>query len=73
VRDRRSWRNSDAQSARREQRGLSELVAAVRGVSLVGVRAIEAGKRSRLNHVEIIGLARALGVEPGSLFVVGVA
>lgn len=55
----------------RERRGLSEreLADAVRDVSLAGVRAIEAGERPRLNHVEIARLARALGVEPGSLFV----
>jgi transcriptional regulator with XRE-family HTH domain len=55
----------------RERRGLSEreVADAVRGISLAGVRAIEAGKRPRLNYAEIIRLARVLGVEPGSLFV----
>jgi transcriptional regulator with XRE-family HTH domain len=55
----------------RERRGLSEreVADAVRGVSRDGVRAIEAGERPRLNYAEIIRLARALGVEPGSLFV----
>jgi transcriptional regulator with XRE-family HTH domain len=54
----------------RTQRGLSEreVADAVRGISLAGVRAIEAGKRPRLN-AEIIRLARVFGVEPGSLFV----
>lgn len=41
----------------------------MRGVSLAGVRAIEAGKRPRLNYAEIVCVASALGVEPGSLFV----
>jgi transcriptional regulator with XRE-family HTH domain len=55
----------------REQRGLSErqVADAVCGVSLAGVRAIEAGERPRLNYAEIVRLARALGVAPGSLFV----
>ena len=55
----------------RERRGLSEreVADAVRGVSLAGVRAIEAGERLRLNYEEIVRLARALGVEPSSLFV----
>jgi transcriptional regulator with XRE-family HTH domain len=55
----------------RERRGLSEreVADAVCGVSSDGVRAIEAGKRPRLNYAEIVRLARALGVEPGSLFV----
>jgi hypothetical protein len=39
----------------------------VRGVSLAGVGAIEAGERP-LNYAEIIRLARALGVEAGSHF-----
>ncbi len=54
----------------RERRGLSEreVADAVRGVSLAGVRAIEAGKRHRLNYAEIIRLARALGIQPQSLF-----
>jgi transcriptional regulator with XRE-family HTH domain len=55
----------------RVQRRLSEreVADAVRGVSLAGVRAIEAGKRPRLNYAETIRLTRALGVKPGSLFV----
>jgi transcriptional regulator with XRE-family HTH domain len=54
----------------RERSGLSEreVADAVRGVSLDGVRAIEAGERPRLNYGEIMRLARALGVKPGSLF-----
>ncbi len=54
----------------RERRGLSEreVADAVCGVSLAGVRAIEAGERSRLNYGEIVRLARALGVEPALLF-----
>jgi transcriptional regulator with XRE-family HTH domain len=54
----------------RERRGLSEgeVADAVRGVSLAGVRAIEAGERPRLNYAEIVRLSRALGVGPGSLF-----
>jgi transcriptional regulator with XRE-family HTH domain len=44
----------------RERRGLSEreVADAVRGVSLAGVRAIEAGERPRLNYAEIILLSR---------------
>jgi transcriptional regulator with XRE-family HTH domain len=55
----------------RERSGLSEreVADAVRGVSRDGVRAIEAGKRPRLNYAEIVRLARTLGVAPGSLFV----
>lgn len=55
----------------REQRDLGErqVADAVRGVSLVGARAIEAGERPRLNYAEIVRLARVLGVAPGSLFV----
>jgi transcriptional regulator with XRE-family HTH domain len=55
----------------RVRSGLSEreVADAVRGVSLAGVRAIEAGERPRLNYGEIIRLARALGVESSSLFV----
>jgi transcriptional regulator with XRE-family HTH domain len=55
----------------RERRGLSEreVADAVRGVSRDGLRAIQAGKRPRLNYAEIIRLAHALGVAPGSLFV----
>lgn len=34
-----------------------------------GARAIDAGERPRLDYAEITRLARALGVEPGSLFV----
>jgi hypothetical protein len=41
----------------------------VRGVSRDGVCAIEAGTRPRLNYAEIIRVARALDVAPGSLFV----
>jgi hypothetical protein len=67
-----SWRNSDVRSARRASgRGLSEreIADAVRGVSSAGVRAIGAGERPSLNYAEIVRLAHALGVAPGSLFV----
>lgn len=54
----------------REQQGLSEreLADAVRGISLAGIRALEAGKRN-LDHERFVRLAHALGVEPGSLVV----
>lgn len=54
----------------REQRGLSqrELADAVPGLSLAGIRTLEAGKRN-LDFERYIRLACALGVEPGSLIV----
>jgi ribosome-binding protein aMBF1 (putative translation factor) len=54
----------------REERGLSqhELADAVRGISLTGLRAIEAGKARRsLDYVRLIRLADALGIELGAL------
>jgi transcriptional regulator with XRE-family HTH domain len=56
--------------ALREERGLSEREAAdaVRGISLAGLRAEEAGTAKRsLDYARLICLARALGVEPGGL------
>jgi transcriptional regulator with XRE-family HTH domain len=53
----------------RERRGLSEreVADAVRGVSLAGVRAIEAGERPGLNFEQMMRLARVLGVEPSAI------
>jgi|GEM_PF-3380103 len=54
----------------REERGLSEreVADAVRGISLAGLRAIEAGTAMRsLDYERFFRLARALGVEPGAL------
>jgi len=55
----------------REQRGLSEREAAdaVRGISLDGIRKIEAGERPSLNYAQLIRLSRALGVEPTAIVV----
>jgi transcriptional regulator with XRE-family HTH domain len=52
----------------RERRGLSEreLADAVRGISLAGVRALEAGKRN-LDYECFIRLARVLGVEASTI------
>lgn len=54
----------------REEQGLSEreLADAVPGISLAGIRALEAGKRN-LDYERHIRLARALGTTPGSLVV----
>jgi transcriptional regulator with XRE-family HTH domain len=54
----------------REERGLSqrELAEAVRGISLAGLRAIEAGNARRsLDYERFFRLARALGIESGAL------
>jgi transcriptional regulator with XRE-family HTH domain len=54
----------------REEHGLSQrdLADAVRGISLAGLRTIEAGTTIRsLDYARLIGLARALGVKPGAL------
>ena len=53
----------------RERSGLSEreVADAVRGVSLAGVRAIEAGERPSLNYEQMIRLARVLGVEASEI------
>jgi transcriptional regulator with XRE-family HTH domain len=53
----------------RERSGLSEreVADAVRGVSLAGVRAIEAGERPSLNFEQMMRLARVLGVEPSAI------
>ena len=55
----------------RERSGLSEreVADAVPGVSLTGVRAIEAGERPSLNYEQMIRLARVLGVEPSAIVV----
>ena len=55
----------------RERSGLSEREVAddVPGVSVAGVRAIEAGERPSLNYEQIIRLARVLGVEPSAIVV----
>ncbi|MGA8355596.1 MAG: helix-turn-helix transcriptional regulator [Solirubrobacteraceae bacterium] len=55
----------------RERSGLSEceVADAVRGISLDGIRKIEPGERPRFNYGQIIRLARALGVEPSTIFV----
>jgi transcriptional regulator with XRE-family HTH domain len=52
----------------REQRGLSqrEVADAVRGISLDGIRKIEAGKRD-LDYARFVRLARALGVERSTI------
>jgi transcriptional regulator with XRE-family HTH domain len=53
----------------RERSGLSEreVADAVPGVSLAGVRAIEAGERPSINYEQIIRLARVLRVEPSAI------
>jgi transcriptional regulator with XRE-family HTH domain len=54
----------------REERGVGEreLADAVQGISLVGLRAIEAGNARRsLDYARLIRVARALGIEPGAL------
>jgi transcriptional regulator with XRE-family HTH domain len=53
----------------RERSSLSErkVADAVRGISLAGVRAIEAGERPSLNYEQMIRLARVLGVEPSAI------
>lgn len=53
----------------RERSGLSEreVADAVRGVSLAGVSAIEAGERPSLNYEQMIRVAHALGVEPSAI------
>jgi transcriptional regulator with XRE-family HTH domain len=53
----------------RESSGLSEreVADAVRGVSLAGVRAIEAGERPSFNFEQMMRLARVLGVEPSAI------
>jgi transcriptional regulator with XRE-family HTH domain len=54
----------------REERGLSEreLADAVRGISLTGLRAIEAGNARRsLDYARFVRLAGALGLKPGAL------
>jgi transcriptional regulator with XRE-family HTH domain len=55
----------------RERSGLSEreVADAVRGISLDGIRKIEAGERPTFNCGQLIRLARALGVEPSTIFV----
>jgi transcriptional regulator with XRE-family HTH domain len=52
----------------REQRGLSEreVADAAPGVSLVGIRKIQAGERD-LDYARFVRLARALGVEPSTI------
>jgi DNA-binding XRE family transcriptional regulator len=53
----------------RERSGLSEreVADAVPGVSLDGVRAIEAGERPSLNYEQMIPLARVPGVESSAI------
>jgi transcriptional regulator with XRE-family HTH domain len=55
----------------RERSGLSEreVADAVPGVSLAGVRTIEAGERPSFNYEQMIRLARVLGVEPSAIVV----
>jgi transcriptional regulator with XRE-family HTH domain len=55
----------------RERSGLSEreVADAVRGISLDGIRKIEAGERPSFNYEQIIHLSHALGVEPSTIFV----
>jgi transcriptional regulator with XRE-family HTH domain len=64
----RTWRNSDAPA--REHRGLSEreLADAIHGISLAGIRAIEAGG-CNLDLERMIRLARALGVGLSAIIV----
>jgi len=54
----------------REERGLTdrELADSIRGISLKGIRAIEAGEYKALTYERMVRLARALGVELGTLF-----
>jgi len=53
----------------RERSGLSEreVADAAGGISLAGVRAIEAGEHPSLNYEQIIRPARVLGVEPSEI------
>jgi transcriptional regulator with XRE-family HTH domain len=55
----------------RERSGLSEreVADAVRGISLDGIRKIEAGERPSFNYEQIIRLADALGAEPTAIIV----
>ena len=48
---------------------VSEAADAVRGISLDGIRKIEAGERLSLNYAQLIRLSRALGVEPTAIIV----
>lgn len=41
----------------------------MRGISLAGIRAIEAGECLSFNYAQIIRLSRALGVEPTAIIV----
>ncbi|HEY1687785.1 MAG TPA: helix-turn-helix transcriptional regulator [Solirubrobacteraceae bacterium] len=54
----------------RERSGLSEreVADAVRGISLDGIRKIEAGERPSFNYEQIIRLARVLSVEASEIF-----
>ncbi len=54
----------------REERGLTdrELADSIRGISLKGIRAIEAGECKALTYERMVRLACALGVELGALF-----
>jgi transcriptional regulator with XRE-family HTH domain len=54
----------------REERGLTdrELADSIRGISLKGIRSIEAGAYKALTYERIVRLARALHVELGVLF-----
>ncbi len=61
----RAFREARERSGLRER----EVADAVRGISLDGIRKIEAGERPSFNFGEIIRLARALGVEPSTIFV----
>lgn len=53
----------------RERSGLSEREAAdaVRGISLDGIRKIEAGERPSFNYEQIVRLAHALGADPSAI------
>lgn len=53
----------------RERAGVSEreVADALRGTSLAGTRAIEAGERPSLNYEQMIRLARVLGVEASEI------
>ena len=53
----------------REERGLTdrELADSIRGISLKGIRAIEAGEYKALTYERMVRLARGLGVEVGTL------
>jgi transcriptional regulator with XRE-family HTH domain len=54
----------------RKERGLTdrELADSIRGISLKGIRAIEAGEYRALTYERMVRLARALGIELGALF-----